>query len=295
MKNGVNFIELFQNAGYSKLQGSIASFAYNRPYGLNIISGISVSGKEETLGIIEEGLGGIAKRLVNQQINTLKAHEFDEYLADFEGKTLILSEIKTPQEAVFAVNAALSGYQVWTTMISGSSFMVFIRLLSLLNTHETSLGYKGNMDLLTTDGVVTSIFNQRKVPGLSDEGKEPILNHIDSQDKGFLRRLQKVATLDTDTVYIRKEGVVPSIEDMELLTEGVALDPVTLKSIRSGGIDEARKSWLEHQSGKSLLQSGLFKMSRGLISPHDLECYIGQLTLDEVLKDGVINSEELAS
>jgi type II secretory ATPase GspE/PulE/Tfp pilus assembly ATPase PilB-like protein len=314
--SGGSVAERLHRLGYTDDHGHTVNFMRSRPTGINVVSGPTGSGKSTTLKHILESV-----HIERPDLNILSVEDPPEYPiegvaqlpvtnadTDEERKAafgaairaalrmdpdiILIGEIRDAESAKLAIRAAMTGHQVWTTLHANSGFNIFNRLADIL-----SDGGEGNpLAILSDITVTTGLVFQRLAKVLCDHCKKPLVGNESRVDAHLLKRIDRA--LETrEGVCIKGDGCTDcmgtGVSGRTVLAEVIATDPEMLKILKDEGIDEARRYWLDKQSGQTALAHGLEKISQGIVDPAQAEEVVGLLTTDLVFGDNTIFKGEL--
>lgn len=185
---------------------------------------------------------------------------------------IMVGEVRDPDTAKLAVDASLTGHQVWTTVHAVHTFAVFPRLEGLGIT----------ADKLIETSVVKIIIAQRllpklcecKIPLLSEEGKKRVDVDIYSLLKG-----------SADSIYVKnprgcemcnRTGVAGRVVVAEVLPVSLSV----LEEINKKGAGAVYEEW--RKENVDMVKHGLLRVLGGIVDPLDLIAGVGEFTSDDV-------------
>ena len=291
--------------GYTPPQRKQINHMLRRRFGINIITGVTGSGKSTTLVAcmdhklrsenqeldlitIEEpieydipGVGGMQTQLTFAA-NDPEARRtaWDENLRNclrHAPDILMPGELRDGRGAVTAFNTALSGHAVWTTLHTFDVFSVVKRLI----------GMGVDPDLVTNPALLTGIINQSLVRVLCPHCKVLMKDHIDTIDEDLLERLRP-RVRDLSEVYIVGAGCphcrFTGVTGRELAAE-VLVPNATLMQVYNrpdGGMLAARIFWVKEQNGMTKMAHAISKIAEGRVDPRHVEKDIDPLDTDEI-------------
>ncbi len=196
---------------------------------------------------------------------------------------IMVGEVRDPETADLAVNASLTGHQVWTTVHAVHSFAVFPRL--------EGLGIPS--DKLIETGVLKLVIAQRLLPKLCEcklkITDEKVKRRVDSD---VLTTVKAWA----DSVYVKNPegcskckgtGVAGRVVVAEVL-------PVTshiLEEIKKRGSGPVYEEW--KKENVDMLKHGLARVLAGEVDPLDLIAYVGDFTQDDMRRAEQIWAEQI--
>lgn len=197
---------------------------------------------------------------------------------------IMIGEIRFPQAASAALDAAQTGHGVWTTVHANSAFGIIQRMVSLLH----AANYPDPLEYLCDHTVLSGLHHQRLVPVLCPKCKMPIKDVFAlgpsnelrrrSLPQPLLERLMSTIT-DMDQIHIRGEGCAEcagmGIIGQTVAAELVPTDPVILGAIRNGNMDAAYKHWRNELNGRTFVDHALELIQTGVIDPCLTELRLG--------------------
>ncbi len=194
---------------------------------------------------------------------------------------ILLGEVRYREAAEAAVQAALTGHSIWTTVHAGSALAIITRL------HEMGLPYAS----ICAENVLTCLTYQRLVPVLCPQCKIRVSEHMDALErypKDLVLRLQRICVaqgLDFPAgIALRGQGC-PACSYMGLAGQKVAAetvslrDPMLLDLLKEGREREARSYWRHSLHGKTYLDQARERVLKGEADPQLCEERLGT-TLD---------------
>ena len=290
-------IESLEDMGYSKVQQMMISYMVGRPSGISLISGPMGSAKTTTLmlvlkqikerfpgkcvasvedppeyeipgveqskpphGTVEEGGGfpGGQKRMLRQDVDAF-----------------MLGEIRDLETAKSAIESALTGHPLWSTVHAISATHIFQRL-EILGVQRREL-----YDHTMFGGVI----GQRLISKLCPFCKEPVTHVLDKEI--WLRKLDS-ANLSPEGVFMPGGGCdrcVGGYKGATIVAEVVVPDYEYMRL----GRDEGFLAQLEYLRTElripSMLDHAKTKIRAGIISPVTVEQKVGSLVSNETMND----------
>lgn len=198
---------------------------------------------------------------------------------------LMIGEIRFPEAAVAAIDAALTGHSVFATLHANNALGIIMRMQSLLN----SANYSDPLEYLCDHNVIAGLIYQRLVPVLCSHCKVKLIGSTPEQRRKAMpdyayERLKK-AVNTPDNVHIRGEGCdqckQAGFTDQTVAAEVIVTDHTILKHIRRGSIGDAYQYWRGTMRGKTFIEDAVSKIESGLLDPHMTELRLGvPLTFD---------------
>lgn len=204
---------------------------------------------------------------------------------------IMIGEVRFPEAASSAVDAALTGHTVWTTVHAGSAFGIMARMRSLL----TAANFADPMEYLCDPSIIAGLVYQRLVPVLCPHCKV-LLTEAMRADSATRKRcvepalpaLQRLRRTDIplDAVYLRGMGCSQcqnmGIFGLTVAAEVVVTDASLMHLLRKHDMEGAVRYWREEQGGVSALARGLQLIEKGQLDPVLAESRLGMLLDQEV-------------
>jgi type II secretory ATPase GspE/PulE/Tfp pilus assembly ATPase PilB-like protein len=279
--------------GYSQVQKSLIGLMKRRPTGINIIAGPTGSGKsttlQRTLLSIHQECGGTKHIITVEdppeypmpgivQTPVANASTEAERSAAFQAaikaamrldpNVIMIGEMRDPPSARLAVQAAMTGHQVWTTVHANDVFSIIDRMVDLgvpLNT-------------MTDPSIVTGLICQRLLKLLCPHCKQPFARVQDRYDSADRARVLSAVTVAGTFVAgpgcaeCKGTGVAGRTVVAEVLTP----DEELMKLLRKGQKREASAGW-RARGHASMLDSALAKVNAGCCDPFQAEEEVGPI------------------
>lgn len=192
----------------------------------------------------------------------------------------MLGEIRFPEAAIAAIDEALTGHSVWTTLHANNAFGIIKRMVSLLNAAH----FAEPLDFLCDVNVIAGLIYQRLLPTLCDNCKRSFSEvvHDPHRDKNTLpdSLIGRVGSVidAIDNVYVRGKGC-PQCKGLGIVGQTVAAeivvcDEVILRYLREGKFSEATKYWVQ-QGGRSYVDHAIQLIAEGKVDPYLAEGRLG--------------------
>ena len=198
---------------------------------------------------------------------------------------LMIGEVRYPEAAAAALDAALTGHTVWSSIHAGSALGIVDRLFSLLNAANVS----DPVDTLCTPGVLAGLVYQRLLPMLcphcclnikdalhDDQGKAKLLVPVLQRTRRLGVPLHMVRVRGRGCSLCHKTG----IKRMVVASEVVITDAPLLGYFRNRDMCSAMTYWNQKNKGDSLLSQALRLIGEGVLDPWDAENRLG-MSLDD--------------
>jgi type II secretory ATPase GspE/PulE/Tfp pilus assembly ATPase PilB-like protein len=291
-------VNIYKMLGYADRHIADLEAMMDCPHGINVIAGITGSGKSTTLKYTIE-------RLLKEkpELHALTVEDPPEYpiaganqvpviATGDEERTrafvdalraamrldpdiIMVGEIRDFAGADTAINAAMTGHQVWTTIHADDAIMVLSRL--------TGMGV--DADRMTDASVLTGLVSQRLVRTLCPECSESLI--LKRPPAGFpagvVKRLQAIAKrpgapkLNMRITGPGCEHCKGGVTGRSVVAETIATTQELLGTMRQEGVAAARQYWLNKMGGLTLVAHAAEKVFEGAVDPRDAERIVGRL------------------
>ena len=286
--------------GYSPSQRRQIAAMQKRPTGINIIAGPTGSGKSTTLQCtlleIHRSCGG-SKHLITVedppeypmpgivQTPVANASTEQERSAAFQGaikaalrldpNVIMIGEMRDAPSARLAIQAAMTGHQVWTTVHANDALSIVDRMVDL--------GVP--LAAMTDPSLVTGLVCQRLLKLLCPHCKLPLSQVMQRYATEDLERLRTVAPISR--VFVAGPGCAAcqgtGIGGRTVAAEVVLPDAELTELLRRGDKAGARDLCRRRGSGTTL-EHAVSKVRDGLCDPFQAEEEVGLLHLCEGLR-----------
>lgn len=307
-----------RHLGYSEQHILSIELMRRRPAGMNIIAGPTGSGKSTTLKHTMESIlltrpdlnlmsvedppeypmaGVVQVPVTNAESQEARAEAFTKTIRlalRSDPDIIMIGEIRDAESARLAIQASMTGHQVWTTLHANDAFNILSRMVDILATQA------GNpMNTLADPSILTGVIAQRLIKTLCPHCKIPFrMGHrlIPEDVEGRLIKVMDAS--DFNSVYLRGQGCTHcrnGIAGRTVVAEVVCPDPKMMDFFRTDGITAARNYWLKEQKGKTFIHHAISKIRDGIVDPVLAEEVVGPLTMDMVFEDGTIEEAEYVS
>ena len=296
--------------GYMQQQVIAVDLMKRRPTGINIIAGPTGSGKSTTLqrvlgSIIKETAGrkhvitvedppeypipgAVQTPVTNADTEEERSRAFQAAIKAamrLDPDVIMIGEIRDMPSARLAVQAAMTGHQVWSTLHANSAIAILDRLLDLGVPLES----------LTDHSIITGLTCQRLVKFLCPHCKIKLLEVMERYSKGDLNRIGLV--VDLDNVYVTGEGCEhcrkSGTSGRTVVAETIITDARLMSYVRNRDRIGALKYWKREQGGKSMLSHAIEVIRQGKIDPFAAEDIVGPLNMEVIESDDRIDASEL--
>ncbi|MDR1071964.1 MAG: Flp pilus assembly complex ATPase component TadA, partial [Rickettsiales bacterium] len=201
-----------------------------------------------------------------------REEKFTEALASAlrsDPDALMVGEIRTLSAAQLTVKGALSGHNVWSTLHANSALAALTRLLDI--------GVEAFK--LKDETMMRGLVSMRLFRKLCPKCRERLIDH--PEHPAYKRVLDAFGEIGLRQVYIRglgcdncgHKGVIGRTKAGEI----IITDNKFLSLALDGKTTEAVKYWMEELGGRTLKESAIELMLRGIIGVDELERWVGLL------------------
>jgi len=200
---------------------------------------------------------------------------------------LMLGEIRYGEVAKAAIDAALTGHAVWTTIHANNAFGIISRMRSLMAWSnpfgENETDSQNPLELLCDPNVLAGLEYQRLIPVLCPACKIKMLDIPEKERGNFIpkdveKRLITRAD-NIENVHVRGEGCDEchsrGLSGLTVAAEFIATDQKMLSFLRSGYTDKAYEYWQKEYGGISYIQHALNQIQMGTVDPYLVEERLG--------------------
>lgn len=295
-----------RHLGYTDEQVEKLENMLSRTSGVNFISGETGSGKSTTL----ECLMTIKIELENGNINLITIEDPPEYEIKGANQTplqcdrddpdsisqawvrsisncmrldpdcLMIGETRDAQSARAAIQGAMTGHPIWTTVHANDAVFILKRL--------EDMGV--DIGLIADPKLITGLVNQSLIPKLCPECKVPYNENKGRLKKGLQQRIQQVG-LKESNIYLAGCGCKncnnTGIKGRTVVAEMIIPDVNFMRIYRERGTADARQYWVKSLNGVTKCQHLLQLIESGLVDPEIAERMILPLNEDLLSIDGV--------
>ena len=291
--------------GYTDTHSKAIQTMKDRPTGINIIAGPTGSGKSTTLQrIIVSYL-----RERHNRIHVITVEDPPEYplkgavqtpvVADSpEGRsrafsaaisaamrldpdTIMIGEVRDKTSAKLAVQAAMTGHQVWTTVHANDAMGIMDRMIDLLRDTENP----NPLDLIADPTIISGLICQRLSKVICPKCKVKLTDKEADLDPELMQRV-RTAVANVDNVYVRGDGCEScnhsGIKGRSALAEVVAPDLAFMLLLKKGDKFGAKDYWRTRMNGKTLVEHAIMKVEAGIVDPGMAEETVGPLIVGEL-------------
>lgn len=190
----------------------------------------------------------------------------------FDANILMIGEIRDPETAEMAVEDAMSGHVVYSTVHANDVLSIPRRLD----------GLKVRRDLLCDPTIFRGMVCQRLLPILCPECK---ISWEEADRAGILRpdlskRLAELSGERVKTVFFHRSGGCETCDGQgivgrTIVAEILLPDQDILDMISGGRMTDAWRHFREKLDGRTMMDHALDKMRAGFVDPRDVEAKLG--------------------
>lgn len=287
-------LKIFQEYGYTLEQSLILTKAARQPSGMVLFSGPTGSGKSTALKTALEFQAQMYpdKAIYSiedppeypifgaKQLPVLNANTDDKRDSKFaEGlrvamrsdpDILMIGEIRDDATANVAMDAVITGHQMWSTIHAADVFTILLRL--------TRLGLK--QEDLYDEKLLNVLVGQRLLPKLCNNCKKDFDRNI--LDRDLVDILEPIS----NNIKLRNETGCDKcnhtgITGRVIVAEVLDITEDLLRNIRELGIPEVRREW----SNKCLtmIKHAINRMMSGEVDPLDIIAIVGDIEEKDIL------------
>jgi len=285
-----------------------------KPFGINIISGPTGSGKSTTL---QRALVALMREKRNQvnvitiedppeyviagaaQLPVLNAATEEERNEKFRAAitaalrsdpdVIMIGEIRDRSSSALAFTAAMTGHQVWASLHTNDAISILDRLKD-----QGIENYK-----LSDHTLVTGLIGQRLIRKLCPHCRIPFADAKKSKivTPSLLHGLEKIfaAGAKPDGVFFAGSGKTKQCRcregyiGREVVAEVICPDAGFMRFVRDGNKIEAVEYWISELGGITILEHAIQKALAGTCDPRDVEDKAGELRgFDEKRAEAVL-------
>lgn len=321
--------------GYHRSQVSLINDLRLMPHGISIISGVAGSGKSTTLQKIlralvafhrgsikiftiedppEGTIDGVSQLPVLGNEESSKDREFEQAISAslrLDPDVIMIGEIRDGRSAQLAIDAAVSGHQVWTTTHATSAVRALLRL--------SEIGVKDS--LLLDPEVVSGLIGQRLIPRLCPRCSVSAADfaqwlNSDHRESSGKRDGSPLRAVDLDSMrrvcrdvsqvfgsyaehfrYRSWESIsdpdygcsnpkcLQGYEGRTVVAEVVNLDSAFGDEYRDNSLFRAELGLFERQEGLRMSEHAFLKMLSGDLSPLDVRVKTGFRSIGSFAED----------
>jgi len=192
--------------------------------------------------------------------------------------TILVGEVSDLGSAKTCISAAKTGHGVWTTLHANDATSIPWRLVDM----EVA-----RADVLDPS-VMIGFMAQRLLPTLCPTCKLPLMAHLSRLRPPRFEHLRTVSsTQRLERVHIRGPGCGTcsgrGITGRKPVIEVIRTTPEFMREFESGGSLGARRYWVNHMGGITMLRHALELVWAGLVDPVDAESGVQPLNYDKTM------------
>lgn len=264
------------------------------PYGLNLITGPTGSGKSKTLQInlnlLHDETAGSRHILTLEDPPEypLKANQSPIYQGETWGDAitntvrldpdvLMYGEMRDLESAQAAYTGAMTGHLGWSSLHTNNAVATLQRLIDM-----------GVPVYLATDPMLTTgIVNQSLLPVLCPHCRVPLNRHTHMVSRDLLARLDRLQLVDQANLvgegcsHCKNLGVI----DRTVIAETLLPDVVFMDTFSKHGASAARRYWVNEMGGITKIAHAAIKITGGIVDPRAAELFAGPLDFDRQLME----------
>jgi len=294
--------DLLDKLGYSPRQNAILKRLARQTSGVNLFTGPTGSGKSTTLAaeirmILLHRLGVKIITIEDPveyefrdsrvwQYRIANANTEEEKSRAFAGKLkaalredpdiIMVGEVRGLETAREAINAAMTGHQVWTTLHVTDPFQILQRL--------TAMGVEPF--LLSDPSLMTAFIGQRLIKTLCPHCSVPLSGREDAfiaEHPGGAQALENLGTWTTGTPFLDLSGVRlqgagcshcngTGISGRTVVAQVIPTDDELLQGLLERGPSRTRTDYLARPDAEITMQMhGILKVLAGEVDPRSAE------------------------
>lgn len=201
---------------------------------------------------------------------------------------IMIGEIRDGGSLKAAVDASMTGHQVWTSVHATTAIGIVKRLITVSGEGEGG----AEKELICDASIISSLMSQRLVKKLCSYCSEPLEKHMYRVDPKLLKRLTDIYGDDYSGIRLRNENgctqCTKGNAGRTVVAEIINTDQKFMDLILSSNY-EAEKYWLSELNGLPMMGHGLIKVKRGIIDPLDLEDELEYIQLPIWIKRDYFN------
>jgi len=280
--------------GYSDEQKAIIERLKRRPTGINVMSGPTGSGKSTTLkrvlsSIIQECngrkhvitvedppeytiVGAVQTPVTNASTESERSAAFQQSIKAamrLDPDVIMIGEARDNPSASLALQAAMTGHQVWTTVHANGAFGIISRLIDM--------GLA--MNLVTDPSIVTGLACQRLIKKLCPHCKQPLRKSVTQYNRSDMERIMQVVSIDE--AYVKGPGCdhcrQSGNKGRTVVAEVIETDEELMRYLRNNDRLGAHAYWKSTDSGITMREHAIQKIAAGIADPFQTEDIVGAL------------------
>lgn len=299
-----------ESLGYQKIQADSVRYMRRRPTGINIVAGPTGSGKSTSLqriltSIYRESngkkhiitvedppeypiLGAVQTPVTNAESEEDRSRAFQKSIKAalrLDPDVIMIGEIRDAPAARLAIQAAMTGHQVWSTLHANNALAIMDRLFDLGVSRE----------LICDPTIISGLICQRLVQRLCDFCKVPLLDVFENYAKEDCDRL--MGTIAVSEAYAMGPGCKHCAESglagRVAVAETVVTDQRIMAYLRANNKIGAIDYWKGEQGGITMAEQAILLVNKGHVDPFRVEDVVGPLAAVRIESDHRILREEV--
>lgn len=280
--------------GFDPVQSAAVETLKKKPTGVVLIGGPTGSGKSTTLQRVLSSViadchgrkhvitvedppeypivGAVQTPVTNMDSEEDRSREYQKAIKAamrLDPDIIMLSEIRDNPTGRLAIQAAMTGHQVWTTVHANNSLGIIDRL--------TELGV--SKGLITDPTIVSGLVCQGLVKQLCPHCRRPLADHIHEFEPRTQERFMRV--LNVDTVFVHGEGCAhckySGTLGRTVVAEVIVTDERLMSFLRANDKLAAQEYISKELGVISMLEHAIQKINEGLVDPLQAEEVVGPL------------------
>lgn len=289
--------------GYEEIQVESVELMKKRPTGIVIIGGPTGSGKSTTLqrvlsSVIKESKGrkhiitvedppeypipgAVQTPVTNADDEEERSKAFQKAIRAtmrLDPDVIMIGEVRDAPSAKLAIQGAMTGHQVWTTLHANSAFAIISRLVDL--------GVP--LELIADPSIISGLVCQRLLKVLCPQCKIS-LTDTKAQKRYKPADLDRIMGLGAiNTMYVCGEGCdhcrSSGTIGRTVVAETVTTEEELMAYIRKGDRLGAINYWKEQMGGISMTDHAISKVLAGMVDPFQAEDIVGSLVKSSVYR-----------
>lgn len=293
-------IRTMADLGFSRAHEELLALMRARPEGLILLSGPTGSGKSTTttlmLRLIREERDddvhivtledppeyeqpGVSQLVMDTEQDSAHRREVFldgiRYVLRYDPDVVFIGEVRDPEGAELAMQAAATGHLVFGTVHVTSPFLVPDRLAGQLGVHPDNLNAE----------MIAGLVGQRLVALLCPECSEPLTERL-GETEVLTALAQRLDAISPEILaQARARGRAERVEACRrcggagrigrtALAEVVLPDEGFFAAWREGGAALARDYWRENLGGVAMVDQALRLIAEGRVDPRDVERHV---------------------
>lgn len=294
-----------EDLGYLPEQIALLQRMLSLPYGMNILSGPTGSGKSMTLKVVLHMLD----QMMGGTKHILTIEDPPEYSIDGEGINqtplvydttdpqaeiqawpagisngmrldpdyMMIGEIREVFAAIAAFRGAMTGHGMWSTLHTNTAIGILQRL--------QDLGV--DPSLLFDPALLTGMVNQSLLPKLCPHCRRRFVAQRRELEPSLVERVERTCT--AERVFVRGPGCShcrqTGFSGRSVVAEVLMPSLRFMRVFRERGPAEARNYWVKHMSGITKHVHAIRRINEGVFDPAAAEIIIGPLDMDLYVLD----------